>query len=98
MTYPRNFEYRLHELDEDAGSRAALLSDMGDTYPELRLFFARVEALIAELEDKKMDALEAKLAKAGEALTSIAVNTCCGGCQEAALVARAALSREGGEW
>jgi hypothetical protein len=52
VTYPRNFEYRLHELGEDAGSRAALLSDMGDTYPELRPFFARVDALIAELQDR----------------------------------------------
>lgn len=72
---------------------------------------SRIEKLAAQLKtvlereaetqarhDSKMDALEAKLAKAGEALTSIAVNTCCGGCQEAALVARAALSREGGEW
>lgn len=53
MTYPRNFEYRLHELDEAGGERAALLSDMGDTYPELRPFFARVEALISALEDEQ---------------------------------------------
>ena len=36
--------------------------------------------------------LAAALIKAEEALASIAANTCCDGCQEAALVARAALS------
>lgn len=36
--------------------------------------------------------LAAALIKAEDALTSIAANTCCDGCQEAALVARAALS------
>ena len=50
MTYPQNFEYRLHELDEAGGERAALLSDMGDTYPELRPFFARIAARFEELE------------------------------------------------
>jgi hypothetical protein len=48
----------------------------------------------AEQAEARIDALEAKLAKAVTALTSIADNTCCGGCQEAALVARAAIKGE----
>ena len=46
----KHLEYRLHELDEAGGERAALLSDMGDTYPELRSFFARIAARLDELE------------------------------------------------
>jgi hypothetical protein len=51
MTYPRNFEYRLHELDEAGGERTALLTDMGDTYPELRPFFARIEPMLADPDE-----------------------------------------------
>lgn len=44
---------------------------------------------------KDMAALEARIAELKAALSSIARNTCCDKCQEAALVARAAL--EGGK-
>ena len=40
---------------------------------------------------KRIEQLEADLAAMREALQSIAANTCCDKCQEAALVARAAL-------
>jgi predicted metal-binding protein len=40
---------------------------------------------------------EAKLAKAGGGLNSIAANTCCNKCQEAALVARTTLTELKGE-
>jgi hypothetical protein len=40
---------------------------------------------------------ESKLAKAVEALRSIAANTCCTPCQEAALVARATLAEIEGD-
>jgi hypothetical protein len=43
-------------------------------------------ALIAAAKD-----LAAEVLRLREALSSIARNTCCGGCQEAALVAHAAL-------
>ena len=50
----------------------------------------------ATVEDARLIALAPDLAaaliKAEEALASIVANTCCDGCQEAALVARAALS------
>lgn len=46
----KHLEYRLDELDEAGGERAALLSDMGDAYPELRSFFARIAARFEELE------------------------------------------------
>lgn len=39
------------------------------------------------------DALKARSEELEGALNSIATNTCCASCQEAALVARAALSR-----
>lgn len=39
----------------------------------------------------RIEALAARVAKLEEALESIANNTCCEKCQEAALVARAAL-------
>jgi hypothetical protein len=60
---------------------------------QLKMVLER-EAETQARHDIKMDALEAKLVKAVTALTSIAVNTCCGGCQEAALVARAAIKGE----
>ncbi len=41
----------------------------------------------------EMDALEAERDALREALESIAANTCCDRCQEAALVARAALAK-----
>jgi hypothetical protein len=43
----------------------------------------------------RADRAEARIAKLEAALRSIAANTCCDKCQEAALVARAALGREG---
>jgi hypothetical protein len=43
-------------------------------------------------EHRRRQQAEAKLAKAMEALRSIATNTCCDSCQEAGLVARAALA------
>ncbi len=60
----------------------------------------RSDAYNVEYERMEADArlialtpqLAAALIKAEEALASIAANTCCDGCQEAALVARAALS------
>jgi flagellar biosynthesis/type III secretory pathway chaperone len=42
--------------------------------------------------NSRAESAEARAAKLGEALRSIAANTCCDRCQEAALVARAALS------
>jgi hypothetical protein len=78
-----------------------------DYADEVKAVADHIEALGAQLKmvlereaetqarhDSKLDALEAKLAKAMTALTSIANNTCCGGCQEAALVARAAIRGE----
>jgi septal ring factor EnvC (AmiA/AmiB activator) len=55
---------------------------------------ARVEVCLRVNEDmtKELEQAEAKLAKAMEALRSIATNTCCDSCQEAGLVARAALT------
>ena len=60
----------------------------------------RSDAYNVEYERMEADArlivlapqLAAALIKAEEALASIAANTCCDGCQEAALVARAALA------
>lgn len=43
---------------------------------------------------KSVMALEARIAELEAALSSIARNTCCDKCQEAALVARAALEGE----
>lgn len=60
---------------------------------QLKMVLER-EAETQVRHDNKIDAIEAKLDKAVAALTSIAVNTCCGGCQEAALVARAAIKGE----
>ena len=45
----------------------------------------------------RIEELEAKLAKAMTGLNSIASNTCCDKCQEAALVARATLAELKGE-
>jgi hypothetical protein len=45
----------------------------------------------------RIEALTAKLAKAMEGLRSIAANTCCTPCQEAALVARAIIAEIEGE-
>jgi hypothetical protein len=60
------------------------------------------QALIARLvkAESELAAARAEVARLREALGSIARNTCCDRCQEAALVARAALdtpAREGGE-
>ena len=44
-----------------------------------------------------LERTEARLAALREALESIAKNTCCERCQEAALVARAALRRKEGK-
>ena len=44
---------------------------------------------------KQLTALRAKLAEVEGVLRSIAVNTCCDKCQEASLVARAALASAG---
>mgnify|MGYP001765254089 CR=1 FL=1 len=54
----------------------------------------RIEQLTRERDEAIRIMSEPALAliKAEEALASIAANTCCDGCQEAALVARAALS------
>ena len=43
---------------------------------------------------QRADAAEARIAALEAALKSIASNTCCDGCREAALVAQAALSQE----
>ena len=55
------------------------------------------EALADRLDDERMNLIE-RLAdeneRLREALESIAANACCDRCQEAALVARAALRRE----
>jgi hypothetical protein len=45
----------------------------------------------------RIEELEAKLAKAVGGLNSIAANTCCNKCQEAALVARTTLAELKGE-
>ncbi len=52
-------------------------------------------ALVAYLEDAEAerDAAQARIAELEGALNSIAANTCCDTCQEAALVARAALAK-----
>ena len=55
------------------------------------------EALADRLDDERMNLIE-RLAdeneRLREALESIAANACCDRCQEAALVAKAALRRE----
>ena len=71
---------------------------------------ARIEELEAGLQKMALEYLdaasksyqaqlkaEAKLAKAGGGLNSIAANTCCNKCQEAALVARTTLAELKGE-
>ena len=55
----------------------------------IRLYAAKT-ALLAE-----RDALAARVQRMEGALRSIAANTCCDRCQEAALVARAALAEPG---
>ena len=47
-------------------------------------------SFVTELEGRCAD-LEAEIARLREALQSIAANSCCDKCQEAALVARQAL-------
>ena len=58
------------------------------------------EALADRLDDERMNLIE-RLAdeneRLREALESIAANACCDKCQEAALVAKAALRREPGD-
>jgi hypothetical protein len=46
----------------------------------------------------KCSSVERQLAELREALERIAANTCCDRCQEAALVARAALTKGGERW
>ena len=69
-----------------------------DTVPSHEVRRRANEALInagEPMSEVTYDALRKRLAKLEAALSSIASNTCCDGCQEAALVARAAL--EGGK-
>jgi hypothetical protein len=54
------------------------------------------ETMAVEAADR-IEALTAELAKAVEGLRSIAANTCCTPCQEAALVARTTLAEIEGE-
>jgi DNA repair exonuclease SbcCD ATPase subunit len=68
--------------------RAAALCDavqasVGENLPKLMSRIAEAEAA--------REAAEAKAARLEEALRSVAANTCCDTCREAALVARAAL-------
>ncbi len=69
-----------------------------DTVPSHEVRRRANEALInagEPMSEVTYDALRKRLAKLEAALSLIASNTCCDGCQEAALVARAAL--EGGK-
>ena len=49
-------------------------------------------AAIAATVEVEADERDAEIERLREALSSIAMNTCCGTCQEAALIARAALA------
>lgn len=69
---------------EDCAEAAAALA-------EARATIARLEALIAQ-ESEFLAIVQAKKDEYMMALASIRDNTCCEGCQEAARVARAALS------
>ena len=69
----------------DMNESAAMWRSPSDEQPD---DFAEANARLIALTPQ----LAAALIKAEEALASIAANTCCDGCQEAALVARAALS------
>ena len=60
---------------------------------------AKANIMVADKINLRSELLsvEAKLAKAVDGLNSIASNTCCDQCQEAALVALATLAEIGGE-
>ena len=55
---------------------------------------AEIERLHDELRQSSIDIARAENERLREALESIAANACCDRCQEAALVAKAALRRE----
>lgn len=80
-TAPRN---SAKEFDPDLALAAS--DEIATLFGPLR---SRVPQLIAALE-----AAEAEVARLREALRSIADNSCCGACREAALVARAALQEK----
>jgi chromosome segregation ATPase len=65
-----------------------LTRERDEAHADLR----HAQAAVSE-QYRRAEAAEAKLARCVEALESIASNTCCDSCQEAALVARAALGR-----
>ena len=60
---------------------------------EAQAEIARLQALVAQ-ESEFLAIVQAKKDEYMMALASIRDNTCCGGCQEAARVARAALSSQ----
>ena len=68
----------------------ACLADLPEIVRHLEAAEFDIEAALEEHE-AALSAKSAELAKAREALGSIARNTCCGTCREAALVARQAL-------
>jgi chromosome segregation ATPase len=75
-------ENGIAEAEKERDDYAFRLADANNTYSEMHV-------ALSEANDK--------LAKAVEALRSIAANTCCTPCQEAALVARATLAEIEGE-
>ncbi len=79
--------------DEIAHRLCALLDD--EWSEGKRLYLMEADAIMALFRDRFGSELEAERARVVElerALTSIARNTCCDTCREAALVARAALT------
>ena len=92
----RHDRERIVELVSMVNSKDARIEELEADLRRSALNYIAAHGQAAEAYQAQLKA-EAKLAKAGGGLNSIAANTCCNKCQEAALVARTTLTELKGE-